>query len=227
MLVSKFNYQKLSRHTANGKRYYSNSNGNNLVSVTTVLSATKPVANKIALENWRNRVGHETAAAITKQAGSRGTKIHTYLENYIQTENTGQPGTNPFSIQSHKMANHIISNGLKNVSEFYASEAYLYYDPLYAGATDTIFLENGEIVLGDFKQSNKIKRDEWVIDYKTQIAAYILAHNNMFGTSIQKGKIMMCTPDLVYQEWIIEGQELEKYTDIWWQRLYQYYDSVL
>jgi hypothetical protein len=223
MLISRFDYKKLVRENINGTRLYSCPSGSKLPSVTTILSKTVTQEKKQILENWKNRVGRDKAAAITHEAASRGTKIHSFLEKYIQTENVGDSGTNPFSIESHKMAKHIIANGLKNVKEFYASEAFLYYDPLYAGATDTVFLENGEIVLGDFKQSNRIKLDSWVEDYKNQIAAYIVAHNNMFGTDIKKGKIMMCTPKLEYQQWILEGDELEKHKEIWWNKLDQYY----
>ena len=223
MLVSRFPYQKLTRKTIDGQRLYSCPDGSKLPSVTTILAATKSKESKAALSNWKNRVGHAKAANITLEAGSRGTRMHSFIENYMHNDFIGESGTNPFSIESHKMAAHIIKNGLKDVTEFYASEASLYYAQLYAGATDTVFLENGQIVLGDFKQSNRVKLDDWVTDYKIQISAYIEAHNHQFGTSIAKGKIMMCTPKLEYQEWILEGVELEKYKELWWKKLEQYY----
>lgn len=33
----------------------------------------------------------------------------------------------------------------------------------------------------------------------------------------------MCSPNLEYQEWIITGNELKYYTDIWWGRVEKYY----
>ena len=227
MLVNKFSYQKLSRKTVDGSRLYSCPDGSKLPSVTTILSNTITQEKKQNLENWRQRVGHVNAAAITKAASNRGTRIHTFLENYMRNDSLGEPGTNPFSIEGYNMANHIIKNGLKNVSEFYASEAYVYFEPFYAGATDTVFLENGEIVLGDFKQTNRPKKREWVEDYFLQLSGYVEAHNHMFDTTISKAKIMMCDPLLNYQEWILEGIELEKYKNVWWDRVYQYYEKLV
>lgn len=226
MLIEKFPYQKLNRNEIDGKRYYSIPNGNKLPSVTTILDITKSEEKKQSLENWRNRIGREEAERITALAAERGNFMHSYLENYIIDGDTGNPkGNNPFSLsnQSHKMAHCIIQNGLKNVKIFYASEAYLYYDPLYAGTTDCVFLEDDEIVLGDFKNSIKPKKDEWLDDYKTQCCGYIISHDFLFGTNIKKGKIMMVTPNLEYQEWIITGNELAYYKDIWWSKVEKYY----
>lgn len=40
----------------------------------------------------------------------------------MRNDSLGDAGTNPFSIESHKMANHIIKNGLTYVSEFYGQK---------------------------------------------------------------------------------------------------------
>jgi genome maintenance exonuclease 1 len=202
-------------------------NGDKLPSVTTVLAFTKLEKDKQGLNEWKQRVGHKQAAIITHEAASRGTRLHTFLENYMLGDSLSDPGTNPYSKQSHRMAQHIINNAFKNVTEFYGTEISIFYPKLYAGTTDVIFLDDGEIVLGDFKQSNKVKRTDWIHDYFLQISSYILAHDELYGTKIQKGKIMMCTPELIYQEWVLEGDELTRYKDLWWERLYQYYDKKL
>jgi hypothetical protein len=51
-----------------------------------------------------------------------------------------------------------------------------------------------------------------------------MAHNTVHGTDIQKGVIMMVTPDNYYQEFIIEGQELKKYMHEFLERVDQYYE---
>jgi CRISPR/Cas system-associated exonuclease Cas4 (RecB family) len=66
---------------------------------------------------------------------------------------------------------------------------------------------NGQDSIIDFKQSNKPKRREWIEDYCLQLAGYAMAHNTVHGTDIQKGVIMMVTPDNYYQEFIIEGDK--------------------
>ena len=227
MIVTRFPYQKISKKTINGSRLYACPDGSKLASVTTILDQTKPQENKIALENWRKRVGRTNAAVITKEAADRGTKMHFFLENFMKTDSLDNPNSNPKSIESHKMASQVIKFGFKNVSEFYGSEINLYYPQLYAGTTDVVFLDNGTLTLGDFKQTNKAKKKEWITDYFLQCAAYIECHNNLYGTTIQRGKIMMCSPDLNYQEWVIEGEELQKFKDLWWERVYKYYDNKL
>ena len=216
MLVPRFPYQKLSRKTTSGKRMYATPDGKSLPSVTTVLSETKPSEAKQALINWQKRVGKEKAAAITKEAANRGTRMHDFLENYMHGDLLRDPGTNPFSIQSHNMARHVIDNGLRFVKEFYGSEVSLYYPELYAGATDCTALYKDELAIIDFKQTNRPKKKEWIEDYFLQLAAYANAHNALYGTDIKRGIIMMCSADLKYQQFEIEPDRFEYYSDIWW-----------
>lgn len=75
---SKFNYKELKRTTLNGSRKYMTPDGFAVPSVTTILDATKPEEAKQALQNWRNRVGHKQAQAITTEAAGsvpKGTKL--------------------------------------------------------------------------------------------------------------------------------------------------------
>tara|TARA_R110000765_G_scaffold95697_2_gene180169 strand:- start:1136 stop:1438 length:303 start_codon:yes stop_codon:yes gene_type:complete len=80
--------------------------------------------------------------------------------------------------------------------------------------------------IGDFKQSNRPKREEWVEDYYMQIAAYAMAHDYVHGSEIKQGVIMMCTPDLYYQEFKIQDSELKRYKYEFLKRLDSYYDLV-
>ncbi len=50
-----------------------------------------------------------------------------------------------------------------------------------------------------------------------------MAHNVVHETEIQKGVIMMVTPDNYYQEFIIEGNELQKYKHEFLRRIDQFY----
>ena len=76
----------------------------------------------------------------------------------------------------------------------------------------------------DFKQSNRPKQREWVGDYFLQIAAYAMAHDYVHKSKIEQGVIMMCTPDLYYQEFVVEGAELRRYKHEFLKRLDMYYD---
>jgi genome maintenance exonuclease 1 len=172
-------------------------------------------------------VGVQKAQEITTEAAGRGTRMHKWLENYVKTGETGEPGSNPYSIQSHTMAHSIITQGLINCNEYWGTEVPLYFPKVYAGTTDLCGVHAGSDSILDFKQSNKLKKREWIDDYFVQLTAYANAHNEVHGTKIRKGVILMCTADNVYQEFIIEGNEFDKYSDIWFKRLEQYYMKFL
>ena len=224
---NKFNYQPLPRIEIEGKRRYATPDGEKLPSVTTILDATKSEESKQALNNWRKRVGTVQAQAITTEAAGRGTRMHKWLENYIKTGETGEPGSNPYSIQSHTMAHSIISQGLVKCNEYWGTEVPLYFPKVYAGTTDLCGVHDGSEAIMDHKQTNKPKKREWIDDYFVQLAAYANAHNELHGTKIRKGVIFMCDPNAMYQEFIIEGTEFDKYTDMWFKRVEQYYMQFL
>ena len=217
-----------------GRRLYATPDGNRLPSVTTILEATKPEEKRQALQNWRNRVGVAQAQAITTEAANRGTRMHTYLEHYVKTGEVKARGTNPFGWASHAMADVVIEQGLKNVQEFWGIEVPLYFPGIYAGTTDGCGIHLGDEAILDYKQTNRPKRREWIEDYFMQLCAYAEAHNELHGTKIRKGVILMCVkPDMdannaiikppEYQEFVLEGTEFELYRQLWWQRVEQYY----
>ena len=201
--------------------------GHAVPSVTTILDATKPEEKKKALQEWRKRVGEEKAKQITTEAAGRGTRMHKWLENHVKTGDTGQPGTNPYSIQSHQMAQTIIDKGLSKCQEFWGTEVSLYFPEVYAGTTDLVGVHDNIECIMDHKQTNKPKKREWIDDYFLQLAAYALAHNEVFGTKIRKGVVFMCSADNQYQEFIVEGSEFDKYTDLWYSRIEQYYKQFI
>jgi len=226
-IPNKFNYVAISRETINGERRYATPDGEKLPSVTTILDATKPEEAKKALQEWRKRVGPQKAQEITTEAAGRGTRMHKWIEDFIKTGSIGEPGSNPYSKQSHLMAQSIIQQGLSKCSEFWGTEVPLYFPGIYAGTTDLVGVHDNSPAIMDHKQSNKLKKKEWIGDYFIQLAAYANAHNEVHGTNIRKGVIFMCTADNIYQEFIIEGNEFDVWTDRWFERLEQYYRKFL
>ena len=224
---NKYNYIPMSRVEVDGKRRYATPDGEKLPSVTTILDATKSEESKKALQEWRKRVGVQKAQEITTEAAGRGTRMHKWLENYIKTGETGEPGSNPYSLQSHKMAQTIINEGLVKCNEYWGTEVPLYYPKIYAGTTDLVGIHDGDEAIMDHKQTNKPKKREWIEDYFVQLAAYANAHNEVHGTKIRKGVIFMCSADNIYQEFILEGTDFDKYTDVWFKRVEKYYMSFL
>ena len=224
-ITNKYQYHKLKREDGgpNGRKYV-DPTGNKLPSVTTILDRTKPEEARQALAAWRRSIGEKKAAEITKEAAFRGTMMHSFLERFMQGEDV-KPGTNFYHQHSFKMAQVIMREYLTPfMDETWGLEASLYYPGIYAGTTDMAGVYQGQPSIVDFKQSNKFKTDERVEDYKLQLSAYIAAHNEVYGTDIQQGVILMCTKDLVPQNWILRGEELKEYTNRWWQRVAEYYN---
>ena len=219
----KFIYPKSIRSLIENKRHYEIGT-TKLPSVTTILSITMPEEKRKSLDAWKLRVGATEAQKVVTTAANRGTSMHTILEHYI----TGQHYLDLTDVgkNAHSMAQTVFEKGLKDkVTEYYGTEATLFYPDLYAGATDMVAVHDGKDSIIDFKQSNKPKRREWIEDYCLQLAGYAMAHNTVYETDIQKGVIMMCTPDNYYQEFIIEGQELKKYMHEFLKRVDQYYNK--
>jgi genome maintenance exonuclease 1 len=104
---------------------------------------------------------------------------------------------------------------------------------LYAGTTDLIGSWKGKPAILDFKQSNKVKKREYITDYFLQLAAYAAAHNEMHGTTINTGVILMAVqPKLLedgaystpeYLEFVVEGDEFAYWANEWMKRVEQYY----
>jgi ATP-dependent exoDNAse (exonuclease V) beta subunit len=233
LLISKYNYHSLSRDESTGKRLYATPDGFKVPSVTTILEKTKPAEAREALANWRKSVGEAKANQITTEAANRGTRMHTFLEKYIKGEELRDNLTNPYAQQSLLMAKKVIADGFGAIKEVWGSEVPLYFPELYAGTTDCVGIHEGEESILDFKQSNKPKRIEWIDDYFLQLTAYALAHNEVHGTNIRKGVIMMCVrpPEItpgqwgepLYQQFVLESKDFDMWVGRWCDRVEQYY----
>ena len=224
-LVNKYAYPSSTRASIEGLRHYSIAGylqGQRLPSVTTVIGQTQSKDKQASLQKWRDRVGHTEAAKITSEAASRGTSMHLYLEKYCLGE--GYLDLTDVGNVAKHMAEKIVDNGIDNrLTEIYGNEATLYYPHLYAGSVDLVGQLDGSIAIIDFKQTNKPKQREWIGDYFLQMAAYGMAHDAVYGTSIEKGVIMMCSKDLYYQEFVIEGEEYRTAKHDFLRRLDQFY----
>jgi hypothetical protein len=233
MITQRYNYTPLSRETVDGKRHYCLPNGKKVPSVTTILDKTKSSESREALANWKKRVGEQQAQQITTEAANRGTRMHSYLETYVMMDDLKPLPSNPFAHPSWFMAAEIILHGLGQVDEFWGVEVPVYYSGLYAGTTDCVGLWNGKPAIIDFKQSNRVKKREWIEDYFLQLAAYALAHDEMTGTEIDQGVILMAVqPKLLedqtyttpqYLEFVVAGEEFAHWKNEWIKRVELYY----
>jgi hypothetical protein len=145
--------------------------------------------------------------------------MHYVLENYIK--GIGYLNLSDKGAEARLMAHEIIK-GLPELTVIHGSEVSLSYENRWAGQTDLIATFDGKPTIVDFKQSNKPKREEWIEDYYYQIAAYALAHKKQYG-DIKQGVIAMCTPDLVFQRFMVTEEKLLEYEDKWYARVEKYY----
>jgi len=215
-----YNYPKSMRSLVNDERHYE-VGSSKLPSVTTILAATQSDEKRASLEAWKNKVGGIEADRIKNTAANRGTAMHSYLEMHINGENLLDLTIEGLAARS--MAQTIIDKGLIELQEIWGNEVVLYYPELYAGQTDLCGVYQGRDSIIDFKQSNKPKKDEWIEDYKLQLAAYATAHDCVYGTKIEQGVILMCTPDNFFQRFIINGAQFREYKWKWLDKVDHYY----
>jgi len=215
-----YNYPKSMRSVVKDERHY-NIGSSKLPSVTTILGATQSDEKRASLEAWKNKVGGIEAERIKNTAATRGTAMHSYLEMHLNGENLLDLTIEGLAARS--MAQKIIDEGLKDLEVIWGNEVVLYYPDLYAGQTDLVGIYQGRDSIIDFKQSNKPKRDDWITDYYLQGAAYATAHDCIYNTNIEQIVILICTPDLFFQRFIINGQRFREYKFEWLKRVDAYY----
>ena len=150
--------------------------------------------------------------------------MHKYLENYVLGR--GYEDLTELGQETKRMAEKVIEVGLAPVSGYFGSEVTLYYPGLYAGSTDLVGIHNDKETIIDFKQANRPKREEWIGDYKLQAGAYAMAHDHVHGSNIEQCVIMVCTPDLYYQEFKIDGADLRKAKHDFLRRLDRYHEQL-
>ena len=194
--------------TINGKRYYNIGEGIKYPSVTTILGA---MTDKSGIDKWRKRVGEEKADAISKFSANRGTVMHQLCEYFLGSDKETQ--RDRLMDAQTQIGTFVIDNGYteeettigrKLFFNFYNSKCFdrianvvsiedTLFSPLmggYAGRVDIIYEnEKGHLVILDFKSSKKPKREDWIENYKMQIAAYSLAYWEMNGRKPKGGEI--------------------------------------
>jgi len=194
---------KLERETIDGVRYYSIPKESQVLKLVSITSVTSHFNREIFVK-WRKRVGEDEAQKITKAATSRGTDMHSLVENYLY--NKTLPSVPPLPDFLFKIA----KAELNKINNIHCLEGPLYSLQLgVAGTTDCIAEYDGELAVIDFKTSKKPKPREWIENYFVQAMFYGMAYYEMTGTPIKKLVIIMACEDgesVVYEE-----SDLKKY----------------
>ena len=224
ILANRYTYPALDRHTReDGVRHYvCPETGLHVPSVTTIIDSG---ANKDFLVEWRKRIGDKEADRQSNYGKGLGSLVHENIENHI----LGIPrpiGNAPMRVLSRKMADRIIDTCLPRVSEIWGIETPLYVKGIYAGTSDLIGVHDNQPAIMDHKNAKKMRKREDIGDYFLQLAAYAEAHDEKYGTSINKGVIFMVDRSLVCKSYTIDGLEFKNAKAAWWKRVTEYYEML-
>lgn len=202
--MSEFNHvdlhlPKLQRETIDGVRFYKIPGKENIKRLVSITSVTSHKNRQIFID-WRKKVGDAKADKITKQATSRGTDMHSLVENYLLNI-PELPEVQPLSDYLFKIAR----KELDKINNIHAIEDSLYSEVLgIAGTVDCIAEYDGELAVIDFKTSKKPKPVEWIEHYFVQCMAYGCMLYELTGISVKKLVIIMACENgecEVYEEY--------------------------
>lgn len=201
-----------------GIRYYIDDVGKKYRSVTGIISATKPDKDKKSIEQWRSKKGHDAADKIFSDACLRGTATHTAAEQYLLGKDV---------IIDYEPARpywESLEPALKPISEVKSMEQAISHPLGYAGRYDLFCTYKGiENTLVDFKTADKVKRPEYIIDYKLQLAAYSGGIFHTFGERVNQGVVIIGIKNRTAQTFVLSREELLLYWDLWKRRVDKYH----
>ena len=185
--MKKFNHvgntlTDLQTENINGKRHYVTPNGNQYISITSLLSELS----KEGIQKWRERVGETEANRISTKASRQGTAVHSLCERYIKNEQDFLAESMPHLVEMFESIQPL----LDRIDNVHVIEGALYSDELkLAGRTDVIAEFDGNLSVIDYKTSRKPKNWEMCHSYFMQGAFY--AHAYEERTGIEVGNIVI------------------------------------
>lgn len=174
-------------------------------SVSTILSATKPEQDRLALQRWRKRVGFKQAQQISTQACRRGTSIHTAINYFLDGKDL------PDDVEEN-LYWHSIKPVLTSISQVHLLESAVYHgEEQYAGRIDCLGEWQGNLCVFDWKTASKPKKIEWLTDYCLQVTAYTAAINHLYQVQINQAIIAIALADQTAQLFKLNSDDLSKY----------------
>ncbi len=205
----------------NGNQYYVNIKGDRLPSVTTILNATKPQADRDRLFNWRQRVGTNEANRISGTASRRGTQTHKQIQRYLQGLDTPCPEASRPYWQS-------IEPVLQNIDAVRLIESPVFhYEMSYAGIVDCVASYQGIPCICEWKTADKPKGSvERLYEYPLQLSAYLGAVNQYYqdyGIKLNHALLVVAIPELPAEVFLFEQLAMEDYWQQWLGRVAEYW----
>jgi ATP-dependent exoDNAse (exonuclease V) beta subunit len=215
-----FQYPEIKTIEAQNLRWYLVDDHRHYPSITSMLGATMTDEKRQSLENWRKSIGYEEADKIGQDAADNGTAIHLLAERYLKS----------LPLHEEEFTQHQLGEfkglriKLKRITKIYGQEVALFSDILHiAGRCDCVCEYEGVPSIIDFKTSLRLKNEHQIEDYKYQLSFYAQAHNEMFGTNINQGVILMVSKDGFPLEFKVN---LNKYYDKLLNRTLEFYTKL-
>lgn len=199
---------KLKRVTVDGARFYETPTGNKYPSVTAVTG----LRSQEHIKAWRKQVGEEEANKISARASSRGTRIHSLCEDYLNNES---PTVDMFDAP---VWNSFVPV-LNHIDNVYVLEAMLFSHNLeVAGTVDCVAEYDGVLSVIDFKTSRRVKELKDISGYFIQCAMYAMAFTEMTGINVPQLVVLMAVDDedpIVFiqktRDWLLNAFKERKY----------------
>jgi genome maintenance exonuclease 1 len=197
---------ELQSETTDNGRYYVTPTGDKYPSVTTVIGAKS----KKSILEWRRRVGEAEANRISARASSRGTAMHSMIEDYLNNifnEHKYEAKVLPlFMFKALKPV-------LNNINNIHVLEGALYSDKLkLAGRVDCIAEYNNELAIIDFKSSTEPKERGWIENYIAQECAYAMMYYERTGIKVKKLVTLISCENGDVQ--VFEEYNIKKYMNV-------------
>ncbi|OKH24916.1 exonuclease [Hydrococcus rivularis NIES-593] len=204
----------------NGSKYYVDARGIRFPSVSTILNATKPQAERDRLFNWRQRLGTEEAKRVSTTTSRRGTKTHQYIKSYLQGEDLPCSDTSLPYWESIKPV-------LENIDLVKLIESpIVHYDLSYAGIVDCVASYKGVPCVCEWKTADKPKGSlERLFDFPLQLIAYLGAVNSSyenFGIELDRALLVVAIPNMPAEVFWFEKAEIDFYWQQWKGRVNAY-----
>ncbi len=179
-------FAKLERDTAaDGRRVYKTPEGKLYPSVTSI-TGVNSTFNKSA---WIQRVGVDEANRITQRALDRGTRIHSFCENFLLGNEV------KIDMFDQDMWSTMLPL-LNKIDNIHCLETPLYSDFLQAaGTVDCIAEYEGKLSIIDFKTSSRVKERDDIHNYFEQTAAYAVMFEERTGIPVGRLVILMVIDD--------------------------------
>jgi len=182
--------------TENGTRFYVDSMGTKLPSVTTVVG----LKTRDQIQLWRKRVGEEEANRISQKAARRGTAFHDKVEQYLRREDD--------YIEFNNLIEEGMFKGIRGLLDQItplAIECPLYSPTLsMAGRVDCVGIFEDALAIIDFKTSAKYKKEEYAESWYLQMTAYAIMVEELTGEAIDELCAIVAIEDGNYQLFVSE-----------------------